>query len=162
MRLRGLWKLPGGRDWTWGNLGLVLMGRAMLSKHLIRFSVDGWGWVLSLYFSMRPNCGGGNGCNGDLLQKDFCQQPPRPPGPWYSVPLMLRQATVAHASARVSWTLRGKSGSISCPTFPLLRIILLHGIHQHNPEYSSHLNVLNLNLQSSVFYLEEYNHRSGN
>ena len=114
MRLRGLWKLPGGRDWTWGNLGLVLMGRAMLSKHLIRFSVDGWGWVLSLYFSMRPNCGGGNGCNGDLLQKDFCQQPPRPPGPWYSVPLMLRQATVAHASARVSWTLRGKSGSISC------------------------------------------------
>ena len=28
-RLRGLWKLPDGRDWLRGKLGLVLMGRAI-------------------------------------------------------------------------------------------------------------------------------------
>ena len=41
--IRGLWKLPDGRDWLWGNLGLVLMGGAMLSTSLIQISVDGWG-----------------------------------------------------------------------------------------------------------------------
>ena len=48
IRIRGLWKLPDGRDWLWGKLGLVLMGRAMLSKSLIQFSVDGQGCVPSL------------------------------------------------------------------------------------------------------------------
>jgi len=32
-RIRGLWKLPDGRDWVRGKLGLVLMGRAC-SVHL--------------------------------------------------------------------------------------------------------------------------------
>ena len=40
IRIRGLWKLPDGRDWLWGNLGLLLISRAMLSKSLIQFSVD--------------------------------------------------------------------------------------------------------------------------
>ena len=31
-RIRSLWKLPDGRDWLRGKLGLVLMGRAMRSK----------------------------------------------------------------------------------------------------------------------------------
>ena len=44
-RIRGLWKLPDGRDWLWGKLSLVLRGRAMLSKSLIYFSVDGWDYV---------------------------------------------------------------------------------------------------------------------
>ena len=44
MRLRGLSKLPDGRAWLWGNQGLALMGKAMLSKSLIQFSVDGQGW----------------------------------------------------------------------------------------------------------------------
>ena len=35
-----------------GNLGLVLMGRAMLSKSLIQFSVDEQGCVPSLLFPM--------------------------------------------------------------------------------------------------------------
>ena len=48
------------------------MGRAMLSKSLIQFSVDGWGCVPSLLFGMRPNYGRGNEGNGDLLQKDLC------------------------------------------------------------------------------------------
>ena len=43
-----------------GKLGLVLMGRAMLSKSLIQFSVFGWSFVPSLLFDLRPNCGGGN------------------------------------------------------------------------------------------------------
>ena len=54
------------------------MGRAMLSKSLIQFSVDEWGCVPSLLFDLRPNYGGGNEDNGDLLQK---------------VPLTLQQAT---------------------------------------------------------------------
>ena len=41
----------------------------MLSKSLIQFSVDGWGCVPSLLFDLRPNYGGGNEDNGDLLQK---------------------------------------------------------------------------------------------
>ena len=45
------------------------MGRAMLSKSLIQFSVDGWGCVPSLLFDLRPNYGGGKENNGDLLQK---------------------------------------------------------------------------------------------
>ena len=56
-----------------GKLGVVLMGGAMLSKSLIQFSVDGWGCVLSLLFDLRPNYGGGNEDNGDLLQKVLCK-----------------------------------------------------------------------------------------
>ena len=52
---------------TEGELGLVLMGGAMLSKSLIQFSVDGQGCVPSLLFDPRPNYGG-NEDNGDLLQ----------------------------------------------------------------------------------------------
>ena len=48
---RGLWKLPDGRDWLRGKLGLTLVGRAMLSKSLVQFSVDGWGCVPSLLFT---------------------------------------------------------------------------------------------------------------
>ena len=36
-----------------GKLGL--MGRAMLSKSLIQFSLEGWGCVSSLLFDLRPN-----------------------------------------------------------------------------------------------------------
>ena len=50
-RIRGLWKLPDGRDWLRWKLGLVLMDRAMFSKSLIQFSVDGWGCVPSLLFT---------------------------------------------------------------------------------------------------------------
>ena len=34
-----------------GKLGLVLKGKAILSKSLIQFSVDGWVWVPSLLFT---------------------------------------------------------------------------------------------------------------
>ena len=71
-RIRGLWKLPDGRDWLWGSLGLVLMSRAMLSKSLIQFSIDGWGSIPSLLFDLRQNYSGGNEDNGDLLPKVPC------------------------------------------------------------------------------------------
>ena len=45
------------------------MGRAMFSKSLIKFSVDGWGCIPTLLFDLRPNYGGGDEDNGDLPQK---------------------------------------------------------------------------------------------
>jgi len=41
-RLRGFYKLPDGRDWWWGKLGLALVGRALLSKALIQLSAYNW------------------------------------------------------------------------------------------------------------------------
>ena len=80
----------------------------MLSKPLIQFSVDGRGCVPSLLFDLRPNYGGGNEDNADLLQKvpsrhcyTQCPQPCRRPQP-------------THTSAGDSWTLTGKSGLVSC------------------------------------------------
>ena len=52
-----------------GKLGLVLKGRAMLSKSLIQFSVDGRGCVPSLLFDLRPNYSRGNKDNVNLLQE---------------------------------------------------------------------------------------------
>ena len=64
------------------------MGGAMLNKSVIQFSVDGWDCVPSLSFDLRPNFGGDNEDNGDLLQKVPCRQAlPQ------SVPLTLQQAT---------------------------------------------------------------------
>ena len=48
-RIRGLWKFSDGRDWLRGELGFVLMGKAMLSKSLIQFSVEGQGHVPSCF-----------------------------------------------------------------------------------------------------------------
>ena len=48
------------------------MDRAMLSKSLTQFSIDRWGCVPSLLLDLRPNYGGGNEDNGDLLQKVPC------------------------------------------------------------------------------------------
>ena len=55
---------------SWGgNWVLFWEGRAMLSKSLFQFSVDGWGCVPSLLFDLRPNYGEDN---GDLHQKVLC------------------------------------------------------------------------------------------
>ena len=48
------------------------MGGALLSNSLIQFSIDGQGCVPSLLFDLRPNYGGGNEDNGDLVQKVTC------------------------------------------------------------------------------------------
>ena len=44
----------------------------MLHKSLVQFSVNGWGCVPLLLFDLRPNYGGGNEQNGDLLHKVPC------------------------------------------------------------------------------------------
>ena len=65
------------------------MGRSMLSKSLIQISVDGRACVPSLLFDLRPNYGGHNEDDGDLLQKVPCKQCSRPPQ--------------VHAPTRDSW-----------------------------------------------------------
>ena len=84
------------------------MVRDMLSKSLIQFSVDGWCYILSFLFNLRPNYGGGNEDNGDLLQKaprmHFHSQCPQP----------CSRSLLTHTSTRDSWTLTAKSGSVSC------------------------------------------------
>ena len=121
-RIRGLWKLPDGRDWLWGNLSLILMGRALLSKSLIQFSVDGWGCVPSLLFDLRPNYGGGNEDNGGLLQKvpcrHCCTQCPQP----------CSRPPLTHASAGDSWTPTSKAGSVSCGVTAPFSWVLVHAV----------------------------------
>ena len=106
IRIRSLWKLPDGRDWLWGKLGLVLMGGAMLSKSFIQFSIDGQSCVPYLLFDLKPNYGGGDEDNGDLLQKVPCTYC-RTQCPWPC-------SRLTHAFARDFWTLTGTSGSVSC------------------------------------------------
>ena len=80
----------------------------MFNKSLIHFSIDRQGWVPSLLFELRPNYDGGNEVNGDLLLKVPCTHChtqclwpcSRPP------------STLAYDGD--SWTLTGKSGSVSC------------------------------------------------
>ena len=69
-------------------MGLILMDRAMLSKSLIQFSVDGWGCVSSLLSDLGPNYGGGHEGNGDFLQQVPCRPCPCTQSP------TLQQATV--------------------------------------------------------------------
>ena len=77
----------------------------MLSKSLIQFSVDGWSCVPSLLFDLGPNSGGGNVIMVMSFIRTHCHtQCPRP----CSRPLS------THSSTGDSWTLMGKSGSVSC------------------------------------------------
>ena len=80
------------------------MGRVILSKSLIQFSVDGWGCVPSLLFDLRPNYGGGNEDNGDLLQKIPCMYC------YTQCPQLCSRPPPTRTSAGDSWTLTGKSG----------------------------------------------------
>ena len=92
----------------------------MLSKSLVRFSVDGWGCVPCLLFDLRPSYGGSNEENGSLLQKVPCthchSQCPRP----YSRP------PSTHASSGDSWTLPGKSELVSCGVTAPFSWVLVH------------------------------------
>ena len=118
--IKWLWKLPDGIDWLRGKLGLVLMGGAVLSKSLIQFSVDGWGCVPSLLFDLRPNYGVGNEDSGNLLQKvpsSHCYTPW--PQPW-------SRPSPTHTSTGDSWTLMGKSWSVSCGLTAPFSWVLVH------------------------------------
>ena len=88
------------------------MGMAILSKSLIQFPVEGWGCVPSLLFDLRQNSGGGNEDNGDLPQKTPCLRC------YTQCPQPCSRPQLTHASADDSWTVTGKSGSVStghCP-----------------------------------------------
>ena len=111
IRIRGLWKLPKGRDWLRGKLGLVLMGGAMLPNSLIEFSVVGLGCGPSLLFDLRRNYGGGDEDNGSFLQK----VPRRPCCAQCLGPCSRPPPT--HASAGDSCTLTGMSGSTNYGKF---------------------------------------------
>ena len=62
------------------------MCRAMLSKSLVQFSVNGQGCVSSLLFDLRPNYGGGNEDNVTSFNRSMHAL-------LHSVPPMLQQAT---------------------------------------------------------------------
>ena len=96
------------------------MAGAMLSKSLIQFSADGRGCIPSLLFDLRLKYSGGKEDNDDLLQEVPCrhcctqgpQQYSRPPP--------------THTSAGDSWTLTGKSGSVSCGVTVPFSWVLVH------------------------------------
>ena len=46
----------------------------------------------------------------------------------HSVPQTLQQATTIHGSARDSWTLTGKSGSVSCGVTAPFSWVLVHKV----------------------------------
>ena len=93
---------------TEGETGSCSDQGPMFSKSLIQFSVDGRGCVPSLLFDLRPNYGGGNEDNGDLLQKFPCTHC------CTQYPHLWSRLLLTHTSARDSWTLRGRSGSGFC------------------------------------------------
>ena len=88
-----------------GKLDLVLMGRAMFSQSLIQFSIDGEGCVPSLLFDLRPNFGGSNEDNGDLLQKvPSCTAALSAPNPaaGHCIPIPLLRLLDTHGRVWVS------------------------------------------------------------
>ena len=83
-------------------LGLVLMGGAMLSKSLTQFSVDGQSCVSSMLFDLRPNYGGGNEDNGDLLQRS----------PAHTASLSASDVQQATTNPRLCWRLLDTHGQV--------------------------------------------------
>ena len=104
----------------WGKLSLVLMGRAMLHKSLVQFSVDGLICVPSLLFNLRPNYGGGNQDNGNLLLKVPCMHC------YTQCPQPCSRPPLTHASARDSWTFTDMSGSVSFGVTAPFSWVLVH------------------------------------
>ena len=73
-------------------------------------------------FDPRPNYGGGNEDNGDLLQKVLCtQRHTQCPQPCSRLP-------PTHASTEDSWMLTGKSRSVSCGVTAPFSLVLVHKV----------------------------------
>ena len=105
---------------TKGETGSCSDGQSHTQEIFNPIFFGGWGCVPSLLFDLRPNYGGGNKDNGDLIQKvpgihcyTQCPQP-------CSGPLL------THASTRDSWTLTGKSESVSCGVTAPFSWVLVH------------------------------------
>ena len=114
-------ELSDGNDLLRGKLGLVLLGRAMLSKSLIQFSVDGWGCIPSLLY-LGPNYGGGDEDNGDLPQKIPCMYCYSP------CPQPCSRQPPTHAFAGDSQIPTGKSGTVSCGITVPFSWVLVHTV----------------------------------
>ena len=95
-------------------------GRGVLSKSLIQFSVDGQGCVPSLLFDLWPNYGGDNEGNGDLLQNVPCTHC------YIQCPQSCSRPPLTHTPTGDSWTLMGKSGSVSCGVTAPFSWVLVH------------------------------------
>ena len=89
----------------------------MLTKSLIQLSVVGRGCVPFLLFDLRLNYGGVKEDNGDLLPK--VQQTTQ-------CPQICSRLPPSHTSARDSWILAGKSGSVSCGVTVHFSWVLVH------------------------------------
>ena len=79
---------------------------AMFSKSLIQFSVDNFLCSLPVLY-LGHNYGGGNEDNVHLLRKVPCMHC------YTQCPQPCSRPPLTHASARDSWTLMGKTGSVS-------------------------------------------------
>ena len=99
----------------------------MISKYLIQSYVDGWGCVSSLLFGLRPNYGRDRD-HGGLLQKNLCT---------YSCIQCLwpcSRPLLTLVSARDSWSLTEKSGSVSCgDTLPFSWLVVSTRFCLHPP-----------------------------
>ena len=98
-------------------LGLVLMGRAMLRKSLTQFSVDRQDCVPSLLFGLRPNYVWVR-VNGNFL--------PYPSPVLFSAPNPLAGHCQTTLPSGDSWTLTGKSGSVSSGATAPFSWVLVH------------------------------------
>ena len=96
------------------------MGRAMLRKSLIHISFDGQGCAPSRLFGLRPNYGKVNEGNLALLQKDLCTHCCIQCHRLCSRPLS------TYPSTGDSWTLTGKSCSLSCGDTAPFSWLLVH------------------------------------
>ena len=117
MRIRGLCKLPDGRDWPWGKLGLALVGRACSLK-LESNCLQTTGTVCPLcqLFSQRQPSPWlyrlYGTANGDLLKRTYANIP-CPPGLRLPGPLSPPQDPADRASSGSPLTLTGRFGSAS-------------------------------------------------
>ena len=140
MRIRGLCKLPNGRDWLWGKLGLALVGRAMLSKLLVQFSVDGGSCACTPPPTPSPVCclawdspvlesiGSMIGLMATSFKSTYANMLHLPRLLLLVLLIQWRLLSI-HSSARDSQTLIGKIGTLFCGvTVPFPWVLVLTNV----------------------------------
>ena len=106
-----------------GESGCFSDGCAMLSKSLIQFYIIGQSLDPSL--GLRTNYDRGNGGIGDIFRKDLCQYC------CLQCPWLRSRSLSTHASTGDSWTVTGKSGSVSCGVTVPFSWVLVHTMFFH-------------------------------
>ena len=108
---RVLCQLPVGMNWLWGNLGLALVGGAMLSKSLIQSPAEELGYAPSQLIVWPEQCSPGVGL---LVTPKRTWANTCLPGLQLPVPLSLQQATSNPRLWSRPSTPTGRSGSVPC------------------------------------------------